>query len=319
MKDRLFPQLRFVTLTEHIVNPDLISLDPITSSRMDAEAFLLLDPLALLVSLEEPYSSVCPDPKSYPWLLEARQVHIALLLVVMVENITDDVLKEIIPTHFGNGAGSLKVGWFGMLASETASEGTEDVIVIVDVELGLTLLRTLKTRPEIIELLIQMVIESALDILPRLSRVRLKAIVPLGYAEVLDRCGGGRPVSPDRVVSRTTRVVVEDKDAIHVVLIVMSPDCGLPAESPWLDLYVRSRLNVDGIVVAYGGRQPTSIPGYVHCAGGSGIGGLCCVRCEAVAASCAYEWDWMITCHFASSEAKDVSYKTLPETHPPTV
>jgi len=114
MKDRLFPQLHFVTLTEHIVNPDLIALNPIASSSMDAQAFLLLDPLALAVSFQESDSSVRPDPKTYPWLLNARQVHIALLLVVMVENITDDALEEVITADLGNGAGSVQVGRFGM-------------------------------------------------------------------------------------------------------------------------------------------------------------------------------------------------------------
>ncbi len=265
MKDRLFPQLHFVTLAEHIVDADLISLDPIASRCVDAEAFLLLDPLAQEVSFQESYPSVRPEPKSYPWLLNARQVHIAVLLVAMVENITDDVLEEFISADLGNGARSSQVGRVGMpwLALETASEGLVEVVyslkslsiqsspIVVDA-LSLTLH---------VELLIQMVIDPALDILPRSARACLKAVVPLGYAEVRDRCGGGSVVEDRVVVSRTTSVVVKDKDAIHVVLIVMSPDRGLPTESPWLDLYVRSRSNVEIAGYTLNGRQTASIPG----------------------------------------------------------
>ncbi len=262
MDDRLFPEFDLVTLTEHIVDADLISLDPITSRCVDAEAFLLLDPLAQAVSFQEADSSVRPEPKSYPWLLNARQVHIAVLLVVPIEDIAQEFLEEIITADFGNGAGSLKVGWFGMpwLALETASEGTVDIGSLCALSKLLTILIWLtNSLPRSVESLIHMVVDPALNILPRLSRVRLKAVVPLGYAEVLDRCGG-RPVVPDRVVSRTTSVVAKDKHAIHIILVVVSPDRGLPTKSPWLDLYVRSRRNVERIVVVYR-RQPTSIPG----------------------------------------------------------
>jgi len=191
MNDCLFPEFLFITLAEHVVDTDLISLDPITSSSMDTEAFLLLDPLALLVSLEEPYSSVRPDPKSYPWLLEARQVHIALLLVVMVENITDDALEEVVTADLGYGPGSLKVGWFGMpLTLETASEGLIEVVYLLTsltIESGLIIVNVghLSPRKLIVVVLIQVVIDPALDILPRLSRGLLHTEVELGYAEIL--------------------------------------------------------------------------------------------------------------------------------------
>jgi hypothetical protein len=243
MNDRLFPEFDFVTLTEHVVDADLISLDPITTRCVDAEAFLLLDPLAQAVSFQESYPSVRSQPKSYPWLLNARQVHIPVLLVVPIEDIAQEFLEEIVTADFSNGAGSLKIGWFGMLALETASEGTEDVIVIGNIDLRLTLnpcciplsvellIVTEDLRSLIVDLLIQMVVDPALDILPRSSRACLKAVVPLGYAEVLDRCGGGSIVPErGRVVSRTTRVVVKDEQAIHVVLVVMSPDVDIATE-----------------------------------------------------------------------------------------
>lgn len=130
MDDRLFPEFDFVTLTEHVVDADLISLDPITSRCVDAEAFLLLDPLAQAVSFQESYPSVRSQPKSYPWLLNARQVHIAVLLVVPIEDIAQEFLEEIVTADFSNGAWSLKIGRFGMpgLALETASEGLVEIV-----------------------------------------------------------------------------------------------------------------------------------------------------------------------------------------------
>jgi len=282
---------------------------------------------------------VCPQPKAYPWLLDARQVHIAVLLVVVVEDIAQEFLEQIITADFGNGAGSLKIGRCGMpwLTLETASEGTVDIIeslespiiqsspIIVSVEslLGLTL--NLDVEPlsgEIVDLLIvvliQVVIESALDIMLRLLHP------PFFFMDAEILYGrGGRPVVPGRncIVSRTspTSPVVEDKEPIHVVLIVMSPDRGFSTESPWLDLYIRSRLNVEVVVVGHS-QSPGRIPGKVRRA----VCGCCCccVSREGIPASCAYQWDWMITCCHSTSSAyvaKDIAYEILPETHPPTV
>jgi hypothetical protein len=72
MNDCLGPEFVFITLAEHVVNTDLISLDPITTRCVNAQAFLLLDPLAQAVSFQESDSPVRPDPKTYPWLLNAR-------------------------------------------------------------------------------------------------------------------------------------------------------------------------------------------------------------------------------------------------------
>ncbi len=64
----LFPEFLFITLAEHVVDTDLISLDPITASSMNTEAFLLLDPFSLAVLFQKSNSPVRSDPKSNPWL-----------------------------------------------------------------------------------------------------------------------------------------------------------------------------------------------------------------------------------------------------------
>jgi len=334
MNDCLFPEFGFVTLTEHVVDADLISLDPITSSCVDAEAFLLLDPLAQAVSFQEAYPSVRSQPKSYPWLLNARQVHIAVLLVVPIEDIAQELLEEILTADFGNGARSLKIGWCGMpgLALETASEGLveiveslgspiiESVLIVVSVESLLGLLRCsvglecipldveLGVVELLIDLLIQVVLNPARDILLTRSP-RLKAEVPLGYAEVLDRCRS-RPVVPDRVVvSRTTRVGgLEGVQAIHVVLVVVSPDVDISTERARLNRQVRSRLQDEIVVGCRDSEIHVVVEGDIRCTAGR------------LRAGHPASW-WITCCHSTSSAyiAKDVAYKTLPETHPPTV
>ncbi len=138
MNDCLFPEFRFVTLAEHVVDTDLIAFNPITASSVNTKALLLLDPFALSVLFQKSNSSVRSEPKAYPWLLDARQVHISVLLVVTVEDIAQEFLEEFISADLGNGARSSQVGRFvPRLALETASEGTVDVIVIVDVDLRL--------------------------------------------------------------------------------------------------------------------------------------------------------------------------------------
>jgi len=166
-------------------------------------------------------------------------------------------------------------------------------LVNVESLLGLTL----KLLTKIVDMLIQVVIDTALDILPRLSSGLLHTEVELGYAEVLDRCGSIRPGVPgsDRV-SRTSPVV-EDKEPIHraLVVVVVSPDRGLTTERTRLDLYVHSRLNVEVVVVV----------GHSQIRRAGRTGGIICVLREGleIPASCAYEWSaWMITCQFASSE-----------------
>ena len=171
MNDCLFPEFRFVTLTEHVVDTDLIAFDPITASCMNTEALFLLDPFALPVLFQKSNSSVRSEPKAYPWLLDARQVHISVLFVVSVEDIANDVLEEFISADLGNGARSVQVGrcmlW---LPPETATEGTVDIglltesmsiqsgLIVVSVESlsSLTLLR-LTLNPRCIEVVVALI------------------------------------------------------------------------------------------------------------------------------------------------------------------
>jgi len=129
MNDCLFPEFRFVTLTEHVVNTDLISLDPITASSVNTEALLLLDPFTLEVLFQKSNSSVRSEPKAYPWLLDARQVHISVLFVVSVEDIADDVLEEFITADLGNGAGSVQIG---RCMPHPTAEGTVEIGLLTE-------------------------------------------------------------------------------------------------------------------------------------------------------------------------------------------